>query len=136
MMSEIARWTTPDGEVVGLYLQGQTIAAHLGPPPRNILDGQLGYIKWNPDNTIWGIGVSAPEYRGTDLALELIGAAFRANPDLMDQDTPDKTCRAAYLAKRVNERYGTHFTEQPDPRRTNDCPGDGCAFHGTGSLDI
>lgn len=129
-MSSIAEWMGPDGEIVRIHLQGSTITAHLSSPdPRNILEGQIGFIRWSTDNTVWGIYVSDARYRGTDLALELVRVALQVNPNLRSDS--DLTCTGAYLARRVNERLGTSFTDVPRPDRLGECrrPAGECMFH-------
>lgn len=129
-MNKISEWTAPDGSVVGFYLQGPVIAAH--PVVRvtastNILGGHLGFVKWNSDNTVWGINVVSREYRGTDLALEMVSAALQVNPEIQGSD--DMTCEGAFLARRVNERHGTSFPEEPRVDRASTCARSNCIFH-------
>lgn len=129
-MGNIAEWTGPGGEILRLHLQGSTFAAHLGSrEPRNVLAGQVGFIRWNADNTVWGVHVSDARYRGTDLALAMVGAALRINPNLKSGD--DLTCAGAHLARRANETYGTSFTDVPRPDRIQECgrPDGKCMFH-------
>lgn len=130
----VATWTASNGDVLSIYHQGRTVVARpqSDVPSRSILeDGHVAFMNWDAHGVIQGITVSPLDgrYRGTGLALEIMGAALRVNPDLRDSD--DKTCAGAHLAMRVNERYGASFSTVPRPDRISECkrPSGKCAFH-------
>lgn len=130
----VSTWTSPDGDVLSIYLQGRTIIARPqdNPPVGSILEGgYVAFMNWSVEGVIQGINVSQLDgrYRGTDLALAMVGAALRIDPDLKSGD--DLTCAGAHLARRVNERYGTSFTDVPRPDRIQECrrPDGECMFH-------